>query len=122
MFRLAAFNVASVNQDDHLKNVSFLLDSSGTWRLAPGYDLTYAPHPAGERATLVGGEGRVVRRPHFERIAEDVGIRKRDQDPILDEVLGAVDRVDAHLGAAGCGSPVSHAARDAVRETVRALR
>lgn len=122
MFRLAVFNVAAVNQDDHLKNVSFLLGLDGAWRLAPGYDLTFAPHPTGERATLVGGEGRDVRRAHFEAICQEVGIRGREQARILGDVLGAVERVDEHLGAADCRGPVSEAASQAVREAARTLR
>ena len=41
-FARACFNIMAVNQDDHVKNISFLMDSTGTWRLAPAYDLTYA--------------------------------------------------------------------------------
>lgn len=37
-----AFNVMAVNQDDHVKNLSFHMDRSGTWTLAPAYDLTFA--------------------------------------------------------------------------------
>lgn len=41
-FRRAAFNIVAVNQDDHVKNLSFLMDEQGRWKLAPAYDLTYA--------------------------------------------------------------------------------
>lgn len=36
------FNVVSVNQDDHTKNISFLMDQSGVWQLSPAYDITYS--------------------------------------------------------------------------------
>ncbi|MDG1733754.1 MAG: type II toxin-antitoxin system HipA family toxin [Thalassotalea sp.] len=36
------FNVVSVNQDDHTKNISFLMDQSGIWKLSPAYDITYS--------------------------------------------------------------------------------
>ena len=39
------FNVLAKNCDDHVKNISFLMDRSGEWRLAPAYDLTYAYKP-----------------------------------------------------------------------------
>jgi serine/threonine-protein kinase HipA len=35
-------NVVSVNQDDHTKNISFLMDQSGVWQLSPAYDITYS--------------------------------------------------------------------------------
>lgn len=36
------FNCVAVNQDDHVKNISFLMDRSGKWRLSPAYDITYS--------------------------------------------------------------------------------
>jgi hypothetical protein len=59
---------------------------------------------------------------HFERIGDDVGIRRRDRQRILDEVLDAVEEVDAHLGASGCDGPVSRAAERAVLEAAGGLR
>ena len=47
MFRRMVFNVFARNQDDHVKNISFLMDRSGRWSLAPAYDVTYAYNPAG---------------------------------------------------------------------------
>lgn len=41
-FRRAVFNLATRNQDDHVKNLAFLMESSGRWRLASAFDLTYA--------------------------------------------------------------------------------
>ena len=47
MFRRAVFNILSRNQDDHTKNIAFLMDRRGQWRLAPAYDLIYAYNPSG---------------------------------------------------------------------------
>ena len=41
-FKRMVFNIIGKNQDDHLKNFSFLIDRNGKWRLSPAYDLTYA--------------------------------------------------------------------------------
>ncbi len=41
-FRRMIFNMMARNQDDHVKNISFLMDRSGQWSLAPAYDITYA--------------------------------------------------------------------------------
>ena len=46
-FRRMAFNVVARNQDDHVKNIAFLMDRSGRWSLAPAFDLTYSYNPAG---------------------------------------------------------------------------
>lgn len=41
-FRRMVFNVIARNQDDHVKNISFLMDRQGKWQLSPAYDMTYA--------------------------------------------------------------------------------
>lgn len=48
MFRRVVFNVVVRNQDDHTKNISFLMDRSGSWRLSPAYDMGYAYNPDGQ--------------------------------------------------------------------------
>lgn len=47
MFRRIVFNVVVRNQDDHTKNISFLMDKQGKWRLSPAYDMGYAYNPKG---------------------------------------------------------------------------
>lgn len=41
-FRRMAFHIAARNQDDHVKNVGFLMGPDGTWHLAPAFDVTWA--------------------------------------------------------------------------------
>ena len=41
-YRRMIFNVLAVNQDDHVKNISFLMDRNGIWTLSPAYDVTFA--------------------------------------------------------------------------------
>ena len=47
MFRRMVFNVVVRNQDDHTKNISFLMDPNGRWRLSPAYDMGFAYNPSG---------------------------------------------------------------------------
>ena len=47
MFRRMVFNVVVRNQDDHTKNISFLMGEDGTWQLSPAYDMGYAYNPYG---------------------------------------------------------------------------
>ena len=47
-FRRMVFNVLAWNCDDHVKNISFLMDKSGAWSLAPAYDECYAYNPNGD--------------------------------------------------------------------------
>jgi len=42
LYRQMLFNYLFVNQDDHPKNFSFMMDPAGIWSTTPAYDLTYA--------------------------------------------------------------------------------
>lgn len=46
-FRRAVLNVLIRNQDDHVKNIAFLMNRKGEWRLSPAYDVAYAYNPSG---------------------------------------------------------------------------
>lgn len=48
MFRRMVFNVVARNQDDHTKNISFLMDKTGKWRLSPAYDVSWSYNPEGK--------------------------------------------------------------------------
>lgn len=45
LFRRMVFNEISKNYDDHVKNISFLMDRRGNWSLAPAYDMTFSYNP-----------------------------------------------------------------------------
>lgn len=47
MFRRMVFNVVLRNQDDHTKNISFLMGRDGQWKLSPAYDMGFAFNPDG---------------------------------------------------------------------------
>lgn len=44
-YRRMVFNCLAVNQDDHVKNISFIMDKSGKWTLSPAYDITFSYDP-----------------------------------------------------------------------------
>jgi len=46
-FRRMVFNVLARNQDDHPKNIGFLMNRDGKWRLSPAYDVIYSHNPEG---------------------------------------------------------------------------
>jgi serine/threonine-protein kinase HipA len=47
-FRRMAFNIIARNQDDHVKNIAFLMDKAGNWSLTPAFDVTYSYNPTGD--------------------------------------------------------------------------
>ena len=47
LFRRMVFNIIMCNHDDHTKNISFIMDRAGKWRISPAYDVTYSYNPTG---------------------------------------------------------------------------
>lgn len=47
-FRRAVFNIVARNHDDHVKNIAFLMNKEGVWRLSPAFDMAYSYNPTGE--------------------------------------------------------------------------
>jgi len=47
MYRRTVFNVVVRNQDDHTKNISFLMNHNGQWSLSPAYDMGFNYNPVG---------------------------------------------------------------------------
>lgn len=89
-FRHMVFNVLTHNRDDHVKNFSFLMDDDGTWRLAPAYDLTYAPGPGGEHSMTVLGEGKAPGSREILALGRKVGLKEMEMERICDQVRAAV--------------------------------
>lgn len=48
LYKRMVFNVVSRNQDDHTKNISFLLEKNGEWRLSPAYDVCWSYNATGD--------------------------------------------------------------------------
>lgn len=91
-FRRIVFNVAVRNQDDHTKNVSFLMGEDGRWRLSPAYDMGYAYNPAGEWTNThqmsVNGKFDDISRADLLALAAANNIKNAAE--IVDEVCEAV--------------------------------
>lgn len=111
-FRRMVFNVLARNCDDHTKNFSFLLDpSAGGWRLAPGYDITYAYNPQGQwtyqHLMSVNGEFAGITR------ADLLAVADRFQVPGRFEVIAEVESAIGEWAgfAAQAGLSESDAAR-----------
>ena len=93
-FRRMVFNAGARNQDDHTKNIAFLMDPQGRWSLSPAYDVTYAYNPAGRwtgrhQMSMAGKRSDITRADLLE-VARSVGVKKPGE--IIDEVAAALDR------------------------------
>jgi serine/threonine-protein kinase HipA len=95
-FRRMAFNIVARNQDDHVKNIAFLMDKSGAWSLAPAFDLSYSHNPAGawtaSHQMTLNGKRDGFTREDFAQCAKAALMKRGRAGAILDEVQAAVQR------------------------------
>jgi serine/threonine-protein kinase HipA len=79
-----AFNVLAANLDDHTKNISFLMDQNGTWRLAPAYDVTYAYSSGhqwlGQHQLSVNGKRNGITDEDMLTVAKSMNIKTAQKD------------------------------------------
>jgi len=94
MFRRMVFNVMVRNQDDHTKNISFLMGKDGKWRLSPAYDMGYAYNPNGGWTAMhqmsIGGKFDNITRQDLLDFARANNIK--DASELIDEVQEVVSR------------------------------
>lgn len=92
LFRRMVFNVIARNQDDHTKNISLVMDRTGTWSLAPAYDVMFAHNPHGPWTAVhqmtIAGKRDGISRQDLLTVADRLGIRSAGH--IIDEVTDAV--------------------------------
>jgi serine/threonine-protein kinase HipA len=94
MFRRMVFNILARNQDDHVKNIAFLMDRAGHWSLAPAFDVTYSYNPAGRwtarHQMTVNGKQDGFTVADLKAVARTAGMVRGHAERILDEVRVAV--------------------------------
>ena len=84
VLRIAAFNVFAHNRDDHSKNISFLMDENGNWKVAPAYDLTFSSSGHGMHSTMVSGESANPTKQHLMELA--IYFKIKNASAIIDQV------------------------------------
>ena len=90
--RRLSFNLVVLNDDDHLKNIAFLLDPTVGWKLAPAYDVTFSPSRHGERGMRVNGLGADTTWTDVKEMVGRHGVEKQVLLRIQEQVLASVGR------------------------------
>ncbi len=95
-FRRMVFNVVARNQDDHVKNIAFLMDRSGSWSLAPAYDLVWAWQPGNpwldSHQMSINGKRDRFTVSDLRAVAAVAGLARGRVEAILGEVTEVVSR------------------------------
>lgn len=95
-FRRMAFNIIARNQDDHVKNIAFLMDKTGQWSLAPAFDVIYSHNPAGDwtatHQMTMNGKRDGFTLADFRAFAKNAMMKRGRAESIVEEVLAAVSK------------------------------
>ncbi len=117
-YRRMVFNVLAQNNDDHTKNISFLMDRKGTWRLSPAYDVTYAYNPTGmwtgRHQMSVNGKRSAITRADLVRVAGKMGVRKKKAEEILEAVSQATADWEMYAQKAGLAEQTAEKIKNAL--------
>lgn len=91
MLLRAIFNVVGRNNDDHVKNIAFLMNRKGEWKLAPAYDMIYAQNPVGawtsRHQMSINGKRENIVRDDLIALADFADIKKRKAGQMIDKVI-----------------------------------
>ena len=103
-FRRMVFNIVARNQDDHVKNIAFLMDKRGQWSLAPAFDLTYSYNPSGvwtaSHQMTLNGKRDGFTMDDFKQCANAAVMKRGRAERIVAEVIAAVARWPEFAAAA----------------------
>ena len=99
-YKRMVFNVIGCNQDDHTKNIEFLMDTDGVWHLSPAYDMSYA---VGEGFTRrhqmsVNGKRLHISRADMLAVAAEAGIKGKAANEIIEQTAEVISHFNDYVG------------------------
>lgn len=119
MYRRMIFNVIARNQDDHVKNIAFLMDRSGQWSLAPAFDMTYSYQPGGlwtaSHQMTINGKRDHFGLDDFLTCGKSALLKRGQARTILNETRQVVSRWRDYADQAGVNSKQ----RDKIQKALR---
>lgn len=111
LFRRMAFNIIARNQDDHVKNIAFLMNKRGEWRLSPAFDMTYSFNPTGEwtatHQMTMNGKRSDFSMDDFKAFGKMASMKRGRAESIVSEIQGVVSSWEAYASDAGLEKKLS---------------
>ena len=104
-YRRMVFNLVARNQDDHVKNIAFLMDRTGQWSLSPAFDITWSFNPAGgwtaTHQMSVNGKRDQFTRADLLAAGRSAQLKRGRAEAIAEEVIAAVRDWSRYAAEAG---------------------
>lgn len=105
LFRRMIFNVTACNCDDHVKNISFLMDRNGKWSLAPAYDVCFAYNPNGNWTSshqmTINGKRKDIIIEDFDYCAKIAGLTNTQKKEAISSVLSGINKWESFASESG---------------------
>ncbi|MCW8193364.1 type II toxin-antitoxin system HipA family toxin [Proteobacteria bacterium 005FR1] len=121
-FRRMVFNVMARNQDDHTKNIAFLMDRRGEWRLSPAFDVIFSYNPQGEwtarHQMSINGKRERFTIDDLLAVATHANLRPSRAKGIIDQVRDAILSWPHYAAEAGVDSQTM----ESIQRTHRSFR
>jgi serine/threonine-protein kinase HipA len=118
LFRRMAFNIVARNQDDHVKNIAFLMNKAGEWSLSPAFDMTYSFNPSGawtaSHQMTMNGKRDHFTLEDFNACARTASMKRGRAAKILAEVQATVAQWPSFAESAG----VPEGVREKIQRTL----
>ena len=107
-YRRMVLSVLARNQDDHTKNITFLMGPDGEWRLSPAYDVTYAHNPGGlwthQHQMSINGKRDGFSMDDLLAVAENINLPRPME--VIEQIQNAVADWPKYADEAGLESSI----------------
>ena len=120
-YRRMVFNVLAVNRDDHVKNVSFLMNRDGIWSLSPAYDVTFSYNPTNKwlskHQMMINNKSEKIELEDLLQVASTISISTQRAKSIIADVKSAIVHWTSIAGDVG----IRESTIDLVSKTISEL-
>ena len=105
LYKRMVFNEYARNYDDHTKNIAFLMDKRGVWRLSPAYDMTFSYSKksiwVNAHQMLINGKADGITEEDLLKTAKNAKINPSKAKEYINQVKNAILKWDAFAKEAG---------------------
>ena len=105
LYKRMVFNEYARNYDDHTKNIAFLMDKKGVWRLSPAYDMTFSYREnsiwVNAHQMLINGKADHITKDDLIKVAEKAGLKVSEAEKNIQQIKDALLKWDEFAMEAG---------------------
>lgn len=121
-FLRAVFNIIARNQDDHVKNIAFLMSQDGRWTLSPAFDITYSYNPSGDwtgqHQMSLNGKREGFQLADLNAFAETASVKPAKAKKMIEKARSVVSNWPSYAAKAGVADETTRQISNAQRVNI----